>query len=169
MRPEKAYLVKEASSYLSRSEYVFLADYQGINAEETTELRKKLAERGAEFHVVKNSSLRLAAKEQDLPDISEHLSGHTAIVVGGEDASGVAKALGLYYKDNDKVTVKGGALGDRLLTAGEIKTLAKLPGLEVLRAQLLSLLNTSASQFVGVLGAPARGLVTVLKAKSEKG
>ncbi len=169
MRPEKAYLVKEASYYLSRSEYVFLADYQGINAEETTELRKKLAERGAEFHVVKNSSLRLAAKEQDLPDISEHLSGHTAIVVGGEDASGVAKALGLYYKDNDKVTVKGGALGDRLLTAGEIKTLAKLPGLEVLRAQLLSLLNTSASQFVGVLGAPARGLVTVLKAKSEKG
>jgi|TARA_B100000519_G_C14120196_1_gene380072 large subunit ribosomal protein L10 len=169
MRPEKAYLVKEASNYLSRSEYVFLADYQGINAEETTELRKKLAERGAEFHVVKNSSLRLAAKEQDLPDISEHLSGHTAIVVGGEDASGVAKALGLYYKDNDKVTVKGGALGDRLLTAGEIKTLAKLPGLEVLRAQLLSLLNTSASQFVGVLGAPARGLVTVLKAKSEKG
>ncbi|MAN36549.1 MAG: 50S ribosomal protein L10 [Opitutae bacterium] len=169
MRPEKAYLVKEASDYLSRSEYVFLADYQGINAEETTELRKKLAERGAEFHVVKNSSLRLAAKEQDLPDISEHLSGHTAIVVGGEDASGVAKALGLYYKDNDKVTVKGGALGDRLLTAGEIKTLAKLPGLEVLRAQLLSLLNTSASQFVGVLGAPARGLVTVLKAKSEKG
>jgi len=168
MRPEKAYLVKEASDYLSRSEYVFLADYQGINAEETTELRKKLAERGAEFHVVKNSSLRLAAKEQDLPDISEHLSGHTAIVVGGEDASGVAKALGLYYKDNDKVTVKGGALGDRLLTAGEIKTLAKLPGLEVLRAQLLSLLNTSASQFVGVLGAPARGLVTVLKAKSEK-
>ena len=168
MRPEKAYLVKEASNYLSRSEYVFLADYQGINAEETTELRKKLAERGAEFHVVKNSSLRLAAKEQDLPDISEHLSGHTAIVVGGEDASGVAKALGLYYKDNDKVTVKGGALGDRLLTAGEIKTLAKLPGLEVLRAQLLSLLNTSASQFVGVLGAPARGLVTVLKAKSEK-
>jgi len=169
MRPEKAYLVKEASDYLSRSEYVFLADYQGINAEETTELRKKLAERGAEFHVVKNSSLRLAAKEQDLPDISEHLSGHTAIVVGGEDASGVAKALGLYYKDNDKVTVKGGALGDRLLTAGEIKTLAKLPGLEVLRAQLLSLLNTSASQFVGVLGAPARGIVTVLKAKSEKG
>ena len=169
MRPEKAYLVKEASDYLTRSEYVFLTDYQGINAEETTELRKKLAERGAEFHVVKNSSLRLASKEQDLPDISEHLSGHTAIVVGGEDASGVAKALGLYYKDNDKVTVKGGALGDRLLTAGEIKTLAKLPGLEVLRAQLLSLLNTSASQFVGVLGAPARGLVTVLKAKSEKG
>ena len=167
MRPEKAYLVKEATDYLSRSEYVFLADYQGINAEETTELRKKLAERGAEFHVVKNSSLRLAAKEQNLPDISEHLTGHTAIVVGGEDASAVAKALGLYFKDTKKVPVKGGTLGDRVLDAGEVKMLAKLPGLESLRAQLLSLFTISPSQLVGVLSAPSRGMVTVLRAKAD--
>ncbi|MDC0158044.1 50S ribosomal protein L10 [Verrucomicrobia bacterium] len=167
MRPEKAYLVKEATDYLSRSEYVFLADYQGINAEETSELRKKLAERGAEFHVVKNSSLLLAAKEQNLPDISEHLTGHTAIVVGGEDASAVAKALGLYFKDTKKVTVKGGTLGDRVLDAGEVKMLAKLPGLESLRAQLLSLFTTSPSQLVGVLSAPSRGMVTVLRAKAD--
>ena len=154
MRPEKAYLVKEASDYLTRSEYVFLADYKGINAEETTELRQKLAERGAEFHVVKNSSLRLAAKEKDLPDLSEHLTGHTAVVVGGDDASGVAKALGLYFKETQKVSVKGGSLGDRILDASEIKMLAKLPGLESLRAQLLSLFNTSATQLVGVLSAP---------------
>ena len=144
-----------------------MADYQGINAEETSELRKKLAERGAEFHVVKNSSLRLAAKEQNLPDISEHLTGHTAIVVGGEDASAVAKALGLYFKDTKKVPVKGGTLGDRVLDAGEVKMLAKLPGLESLRAQLLSLFTTSPSQLVGVLSAPSRGMVTVLRAKAD--
>ena len=167
MRPEKAYLVKEATDYLSRSEYVFLADYQGINAEETTELRKKLAERGAEFHVVKNSSLRLAAKEQNLPDISEHLTGHTAIVVGGEDASAVAKALGLYFKDTKKVPVKGGTLGDRVLDAAEVKMLAKLPGLESMRSQLLSLFTTAPSQLVGVLSAPSRGMVTVLRAKAD--
>ena len=167
MRPEKAYLVKEATDYLSRSEYVFLADYQGINAEETSELRKKLAERGAEFHVVKNSSLRLAAKEQNLPDISEHLTGHTAIVVGGEDASAVAKALGLYFKDTKKVPVKGGTLGDRVLDAAEVKMLAKLPGLESLRAKLLSLFTTAPSQLVGVLSAPSRGMVTVLRAKAD--
>ena len=167
MRPEKAYLVKEATDYLSRSEYVFLADYQGINAEETSELRKKLAERGAEFHVVKNSSLRLAAKEQNLPDISEHLTGHTAIVVGGEDASAVAKALGLYFKDTKKVLVKGGTLGDRVLDAAEVKMLAKLPGLESLRAQLLSLFTTAPCQLVGVLSAPSRGMVTVLRAKAD--
>ena len=168
MRPEKEYLVKEASDYLSRSEYVFLTDYQGINVEETTELRSKLAERGAEFHVVKNSSLKLAAKEKNLPDLSEHLTGHTAIVIGGDDASAVAKALDLYFKDTKKVPVKAGTLGDRLLSAEEVKKLSKLPGLEGLRSQLLSLFNTSATQLVGVLSAPSRGFVTVLKAKQDK-
>ena len=52
MRPEKTYLIEEAKNHLSKSEYFFLTDYQGIDAKETSELRTKLAERGAEFHVV---------------------------------------------------------------------------------------------------------------------
>ena len=102
MRPEKEYLIREASEHLEKSTYFFLTDYKGINAEQTTELRSKLAERGAEFHVVKNSSLRLAAKGKDLPDLSNFLSGHTAIIVGGDDASGVAKDLGKYFKKTEK-------------------------------------------------------------------
>ena len=57
MRPEKKFLVQEATEYLNRSDFFFLTDYKGIDAEETTELRQLLSERGAEFHVVKNSSL----------------------------------------------------------------------------------------------------------------
>jgi large subunit ribosomal protein L10 len=168
MRPEKAYLIEEASNHLAKSNYFFLTDYQGINAEETTELRKNLADRGAEFHVVKNSSLKLATKDKETSEISTHLSGHTAIVVGGDDASGVAKALGEYFKKTKKVTVKAGALGDRLLDASEIKQLAKLPGLESLRAQLLSLVSSPSTQLVSLLSAPSRGFVTVLKAKADK-
>ena len=57
MRPEKSYLIEEAKNHLAKSNYFFITDYKGIDAEETTELRQKLSERGAEFHVVKNSSL----------------------------------------------------------------------------------------------------------------
>jgi large subunit ribosomal protein L10 len=168
MRPEKKYLIKEASDYLSRSEYFFLTDYQGINSEETNSLRTKLAERGAEFHVVKNSSLTLAAKEKNLPDFSEHLSGHTAIVLGGDDPSGVAKTLSDFLKETKKVSVKAGALGDRVLTSDEVKQLSKLPSLEVLQSQLLSLFNTPGTRLVTVLSEPSRSLVTVLKAKADK-
>ncbi len=167
MRPEKTYLVDEAKSHLAKSNYFFLTDYQGINADETSLLRGKLAERGAEFHVVKNSSLRLAAPETVVSELNDELQGHTAIVIGGEDPSGVAKALGEYFKDTQKVSIKGGGLDDRVLSVDDIKTLAKLPGLESLRGQLLSLLNTPATKIVTVFSEPARGMVTVLKAKTE--
>lgn len=168
MRPEKSYLIKEASDYLSKSDYFFLADYQGIDSQETATLRAKLAERGAEFHVVKNSSLLLASKEKNLPDLSEHLTGHTAIISGGEDASSVAKALTEFHKDSKKVPVKAGTLNDRALSASEVKQLASLPNIETLKAQLLSLLNTPATQLVSVLSAPSRSMLTVLQAKADK-
>ena len=80
----------------------------------------------------------------------------------------MAKALSDYFKSKNKVSVKGGALGERTLSAADIKQLATLPGIEQLRAQLLSLLNTPASSLVTLLSAPARGMVTVLKAKADK-
>jgi len=168
MRPEKKYLVEEATKYLERTNYFFLTDYLGINAEQTHELRQKLAQRGAEFHVVKNSSLRIATRERNLEELSEVLQGHTAIVIGGDDASGVAKELQDYFKKNDKFFVKAGAIADKALTAEEVKTLAKLPSLEILRSQFLSLLSTPATQMVSVLSAPSRSFVQVLQAKADK-
>jgi large subunit ribosomal protein L10 len=168
MRPEKEYLVREATDHLEKSNFFFLTDYQGINSEETADLRNKLAKRGAEFHVIKNSSLRLVAKEKEINDIDPYLKGHSAIVVGGDDASGVAKDLGSYFKETKKVLIKCGTLGNKVLTADEVKQLAKLPSLDVIRAQLLSLINTPASQLLSVLNEPARGLVTVLQAKVKE-
>ena len=82
MRPEKTYLVDEAKSHLAKSNYFFLTDYQGIKQTKLL-LQGKLAERGAEFHVVKNSSLRLAAPETVVSELNDELQGHTAIVIGG--------------------------------------------------------------------------------------
>ena len=104
---------------------------------------------------------------KELPDLSEHLSGHTAIVVGGDDPSGVAKALGEFLKETKKVTVKAGTLGDRVLNTDQVKQLANLPSLEVLQSQLLSLFSTPATQLVSILSAPARSMVTVLQAKAD--
>jgi large subunit ribosomal protein L10 len=168
MRPEKEYLIRETSDHLEKSTYFFLTDYKGINAEQTSELRAKLSQRGAEFHVVKNSSLKLVAQQKNLPDLSEFLTGHTAIIVGGDDASGVAKDLGSYFRSTEKVKVKGGLLGDRALSADDVQQLSKLPSLDVIRAQLLSLMNTPATHVVSILNRPAQGLLNVLQAKSSK-
>ena len=168
MRSEKQFLVEEVNIQLEKSDYVYLTNYSRITVEETEELRSKLAEVGAEFHVVKNSIFNVAAKARELPDMKDWLSGPTAIVVGGNDPSGVAKALGKFFKDKEKVELKGGALNNRLLNTDEIEQLAKLPGLDSLRAQLMGLLNTPAQKMVSVLNAVPASVVNVLQAKVDQ-
>jgi len=168
MRPEKQYMVEEVSHHLSKSEYVFLTDFNRLSVKETAELRGQLAAQNAEFHVVKNSILHTAAKERELPDLQDALDGPTAIVVGGPNPSEVAKVLMKFFKDKEKVEVKKGVLGEKALTRDEVEALSKLPSLDELRATLLSLFNTPASQTVRVLIAAPQGLLNVLQAKADK-
>lgn len=165
MRPEKQYLVEEVNNHLNKSDYVYLANYDRITVEETAELRASLAEHNAEFHVVKNSILGVAANAKELPDLSEHLNGPTAIVVGGENPAGVAKVLGEFFKKKEKVDLKVGVLNDKTLEKAQIEALAKLPGLEALRGQLLGLLNQPGTSLVRVLNAVPQSVVNVLQAK----
>ena len=169
MRPEKQYLVDEVNSHLEKSDYVYLANYQRVTVEEIAELRSALSEHGAEFHVVKNSILGVAAAAKDLPDLGEFLNGQTAIIVGGENPSGVAKAVGEFFKKKDKVELKAGILSEKILTKEEIAVLAKLPGLEALRGQLLGLFTQPATGVVRVLSAVPQSVVYVLQAKADKG
>jgi len=165
MRPEKKYLVEEVSAHLDKSDYVYLANYERITVDETAELRASLAEHDAEFHVVKNTIFGIAAGEKEYPDVSDHLSGPTAIIVGGNNPSGVAKVLGKFFKDKEKVDLKVGIFNDKTLSKEQIEALAKLPGLESLRAQLLGLVMQPGTSLVRVLNAVPQNVVNVLQAK----
>jgi len=165
MRPEKQYLVEEVSNHLNKSDYVYLANFERVTVEEIAELRTILDEYKAEFHVVKNSIFNVAANAKDYPDMSEHLTGQTAIIVGGDNPSGVAKAISEFFKKKDKVELKAGVLNEKALGKEEIEMLAKLPGLEALRAQLLGLLNQPGTSLVRVLNAVPQSVVNVLQAK----
>lgn len=167
MRTEKKYLIDEVSRHLKKSDYVFLTNFEKVTVEEVAALRTKLAAEQAEFHVVKNSSLRVAGKELGLPEFDGMLGGQTAIVVGGKNAAGVAKILKKVFADSQKLPLKGGVVGKRSFSSKQVEILADLPPLEVLRAQLLGLLNTPASSVVRVIAGVPRGLLNVLQAKSR--
>ena len=96
------------------------------------------------------------------------MKGPTAIVVGGNNAPGVAKALEKFFDDKKKVELKGGVLEKGALSPADISALAKLPPADVLKAQLLSLLNTPATQMVRIVQAVPQGLLNVLQAKVDK-
>lgn len=167
MRPEKKYLVEEVNNYLQKSSYVYLTNYERITVDEIAELRKDLSEHDAEFHVIKNNIFGVAATSRNLPNLEEYLKGQTAIVVGGDNPSGVAKVVTEFFKKKEKVDIKAGILDEKVLTKEEVVALSKLPGLESLRAQLLGLLTQPATGFVRVISAVPQGLVNVLQAKGR--
>lgn len=165
MRAEKQYLIDEVSNHLKKSDYVILTNFTGASVADLADLRVKLAGEKAEFHVVKNSSLRVAVKALGLPDVDTLLTGPTAVVVGGKNSAGVAKILRQFFKEKQKIEVKAGVLSKKLITAKQVEQLAEMPPLEVLRAQLLGLLNQPAGMFVRIINAVPQGVVNVLQAR----
>jgi large subunit ribosomal protein L10 len=153
MRAEKKYLIDEVSGHLKKSDYVILTNFTKLTVAETAELRKRLAPESAEFHVVKNSSLRVAAQAFGLPDLEKSLTGQTAVVVGGKNPAGVAKALKKFIEEKQKLEVKVGVLDKKLMSAADLAKLADLPSFEVLRSMLLGLFTMQGAAFVRVLDA----------------
>jgi len=153
MRAEKQYLIAEVETHLKKSDYVILANFSKVTVSDVADLRSKLAAEKAEFHVVKNSSLRVAAKALGLPDIESSLTGPTAVVVGGKNPAGVAKVLKKFFSDKQKLEIKVGVIEKKTITASDLSIMADLPSLEALRSQLLGLFTQNAAAFVRVLDA----------------
>jgi large subunit ribosomal protein L10 len=156
MRAEKLYLIAEVETHLKKSDYVILANFSKVTVADVADLRSKLAAEKAEFHVVKNSSLRVAAKALGLPDIESSLTGPTAVVVGGKNPAGVSKVLKKFFADKQKLEIKIGVIEKKTITAADLSKMADLPSLDVLRAQLLGLFSQNAAAFVRVLDAKVK-------------
>jgi large subunit ribosomal protein L10 len=156
MRTEKKYLITEVETHLKKSEYVILANFTKVTVSDVAELRNRLAAEKAEFHVVKNSSFRVAAKAFGLPEVDQHLAGPTALVVGGKNPAGVAKILKKFMEEKQKLEVKVGVLDKKVVTAADLAKIADLPSFDALRAQFLGLLTSNAAAFVRVLDAKVK-------------
>jgi large subunit ribosomal protein L10 len=156
MRAEKKYLISEVETHLKKSDYVILANFTKVTVADVADLRAKLAGEKAEFHVVKNSSLRVAAKALGLPEFESALTGPTAVVVGGTNSAGVAKVLKNFFKEKQKLEVKVGVLDKKIVSAADLAKIADLPSFEALRSQFLGLLTSNAAAFVRVLDAKVK-------------
>lgn len=167
-RSSKEQMVAELVDQLAGANAAFLADYRGLNVEKVNQLRTELRKAGAEYRVVKNTLLRLAAKGTTVECLDAELAGPTALTLVTGDPVAPAKVLSEFAKSNDKFQLKAGALEGKRLSIEDIKALAELPSREVLLGRLLGTLNAPVSNFVGVLAAVPRSLVQALAAIQDK-
>ncbi len=165
---QKREIVAQYGEWLARSEAFVVTEYTGLTMKDMDALRSKIREAGGEFHVVKNTLVKLALKDADVDIEEEHFLGSTAIGFAFEDPPALAKAITDFAKDSNFVKVKVGYLDKQMMSAAEVKALADLPPLPVMRATLLGTLLAPASQLVRTLAEPGRQVAAVLKAFSER-
>ena len=168
MRAEKQYLTDEYKVRLNRSPFFIVVDYKGLKVGPITELRKRLTKAGAEMHVIKNNLFRLAAKEAGMGELDGALTGQIAVVTGQRDISTAAKVIKSFQAEFERPKIKFGYLNNKRLENADVLALADLPSLDILRAQLLGLINMPATRLVTVLNAPGAQLARVIKAKIDK-
>jgi large subunit ribosomal protein L10 len=145
--------VQEIKGKLEKAEAVILANYQGLNVEEDTELRKKLREAGVEYKVYKNTLTILAAKELGLDGIAEYLEGPVSIAIGYEDPTAPARILNDFAKEHKKLELKAGIVQGEVYDIDKVKELAAIPPKEVLLAKLLGSFKAPVSNFAYLINA----------------
>ena len=168
-RKKKESLVENYIDRLKDSEGVIITEYRGTKVTELEQLRKRIREADGSFAIVKNTLARRALVEAGLPVPEDLLIGPVGIGFCHHNITGVAKAMTSYAKENELVVIKGGLMGENIINSAAVKSLADLPSIEVLRAQLLGLINTPATRLAGVLAGSVRQVVNVVNAYAEKG
>ena len=166
-KKQKVEIQEEYKKWLQESQAVYVVSFKGMTMKDVDTLRAKARETGSHLHVVKNTLFLRTLDAMKLPH-AETLEGTSLVGFAPNDAPALAKILSDASKISEVFSIKSGYLGEKLLEAKQVKALADLPPLPVMRARLLGLLQTPATQLVRTLAEPARRLAYVVKAHSEQ-
>ncbi len=168
-REEKSAAIKEIAAQIEESEAIFAVDYRGISVPQAAELRSKLREADASFRIVKNRLTKIAADQVGEERLAELLSGPTALTFVRGATAQAAKAITTFNKQHEVLTYKGGFMDATSLDDAAFKSIAKLPGRDVLNGQLAGVVASPLTGLVRGLGSMIQGLALQLGQIAEKG
>jgi large subunit ribosomal protein L10 len=168
-RVDKETEIKNLSDRFKKSKAAFLVDFKGMKVEQVTSLRKKLFSLEAEMKVVRNTLAKRALAEFPKMDqaMGKAFVGTNALIFAYGDVAAPAKELTAFAKDVELFQLKTGYMDGQALDENRIKFLATLPSKDVLRAQLLGVLQAPATKLARTLKEAPASLVRVLAAKKE--
>tara|TARA_B100000029_G_scaffold54746_1_gene49671 strand:- start:2231 stop:2890 length:660 start_codon:yes stop_codon:yes gene_type:complete len=155
-KDQKKEFVKKYKDILSKVGLLVVTHYSGLKTNQTDELRAKLNEVGGTFIIVKNSLMKIILKDHKSKELKALFNGPVALTYS-EDEVSAAKVAVNFSKDNDKLLILGGLMGDKFLEQKDVLEIATLPTLDEIRAKLVSLIQT-----------PARNIAFALKFSANK-
>src|SRR5680860_37679 len=168
-RQQKEKTVKNLTGKFSKSKSIVFLGFQGLTVKEDTDLRSKLRAENIDYKVARKTLIKRSLKEINIEGVDDiKLEGPIGAAIGYDDEIAPARIAHEFAKTNKKLILSGGYISQKYLNADQIKALAILPGKDQLRAQSIGTMNAPVSGFVNVINGNLRGLVTVIKAISEK-
>ena len=155
-KEQKQNYINEMTNQFENSKAIMVTHYQGLTMTQLDELRSKMREHGIVFKITKNRITKLALEKTKCKELSNLFTGPTAVAFG-EDAIMSARILSKFAKDNENLKLLGGIMDNEILDQAGVQNVANLPTLDEARANIVGILNASASK-----------LVSILLARSEK-
>jgi large subunit ribosomal protein L10 len=166
-RSQKADLVAELKNVFTETSVVVITRNLGLTVAQSTDLRLKMRDAGAQFKVAKNRLALIALEGSRYSPIGDLLKGPTALATSGDPVA-AAKVAVDFAKTNDKLEIVGGAMGDTVLDVNGIKALAELPSLDELRATIVGLVQAPASKIARTVAEPGAQLARIFGAYAAK-
>lgn len=166
-RAQKEAVVDELGQIFASSGVVVVAHYAGLTVAEMQVLRAKMRDAGGAVRVAKNKLAKIALEGQPCASIGDLLTGMTVLAYS-EDPVAAAKVMEAYAKDNKKLEILGGAMGNAALTPDGVKAVAQMPSREELIASIVACIGAPASTLAGAIGAPASNIAGILSSLEER-
>lgn len=167
-RARKETQVIELREKLSKSAVVIFCDYRGLDVPTVTSLRRDFSKEQCEYRVYKNTLIKIALSGTPWESAAELLEGTTAVVFGWEHPASAAKIARSFAVGRTNFRIKGGLLEGRVLDAKTAEAVADMPSKDQIRAQLLAVLQTPASQLAATLQAGAQQFMYLLDARKRE-
>jgi len=166
-RSEKAEAIAELNQIFKDANLMVVTRQSGLTVQEVTDLRRKVRAAGASYKVAKNRLMLRALDGTAFKALGPMFTGPTAIAYS-KDPVAAAKVISTFAKDNEKLSIVGGALGENTLDVAGVQALATLPSLDALRGKIIGLIQAPATKIAGILVAPAGQLARVFGAYGAK-
>ena len=166
-REQKQNYIKEMTAQFENSEAVLVTHYQGLSVKQLDDLRKKMREHGIKFQITKNRITKLALKNSKCKNLTNLFTGPTAVALS-KDAITSAKILTKFSKENEKLKILGGIMGEEILDIAAVANVATLPTLDEARAKIVGILQSPAQKIASILLAPASKIAILALEKSKK-
>ncbi len=169
-REEKSQVIEALTAELADNTNIYLTDISGLNAVDTSNLRRACFKANVRLSVVKNTLLEKAmeASDKDFGELPTTLKGNTSVMYS-ETGNAPAKVIKAFRKKSEKPLLKGAFIEEAIYIGDEqLDALVDIKSREELIGDVITLLQSPAKNVISALKSGGGKLSGILKTLSEK-